>query len=134
MSASGQNVNLASDETEVNTNKNAINNTVKSSESINFKKYCVTNFKGKYEISLLDDGSHKGYFYLYDNYDNLLKTTQGEWILRDEGVYGTAYVLTFAFTGANSNLPSMKFTCQYNGSGQLQALIDNQDRTWNMCR
>ena len=50
------------------------------------KKYCVTNNKGKYEISLLDDGSHKGYFNLYDSYGSLLKTTQGEWILRDEGV------------------------------------------------
>jgi hypothetical protein len=134
ISASSQNINLASDETEVNTNKNTINNTIKSSESVNLKKYCVTNYKGKYEISLLDDGSHKGYFNLYDNNDNLLKTTQGDWILRDEGVYGAAYVLTFEFTGVNSNLPSMKFTCQYNGSGQLQALIDNQDRTWNMCR
>lgn len=134
ISASGQNINLDSDETEINTNKNAINNTIKSSVSVNDKKFCVTNYKGKYEISLLNDGSHKGYFNLYDNYENLLKTTQGEWILRDEGVYGSAYVLTFEFTGINSNLPSMKFTCQYNGSGQLQALIDNQDRTWNMCR
>ena len=133
-SASGQNINLDSDETEINTNKNVIKNNIKSSESVNYKKYCIANYKGKYEISLLDDGSHKGYFNLYDNYDNLLKTTQGEWILRDEGVYGSAYVLTFEFTGVNSNLPSMKFTCQYNGSGQLQALIDNQDRTWNMCR
>ena len=32
-----------------------------------FKKYCVINNKGKYEIYLLDDGSHKGYFNLYDN-------------------------------------------------------------------
>ena len=52
ISASSQNINLASDETEVNTNKNAKNNTIKSSESANLKKYCVTNYKGKYEISL----------------------------------------------------------------------------------
>lgn len=134
ISVSGQNINLASDETEINTNKNAINNTLRSTESVNYKKYCVSNYKGKYEISLLDDGSQKGYFKLYDSYGSLLKTTQGQWILRDEGVYGSAYMLTFEFIGINSNLPSMKFTCQYNGSGQLQALIDNQDRTWNMCR
>jgi hypothetical protein len=31
-------------------------------------------------------------------------------------------------------LPSMKFICQYDGEGQLQALIDSQNRTWNLCR
>jgi hypothetical protein len=97
------------------------------------KKYCVENYKGKYEISLSDDGSHKAYFNLYSNSGSLVKMTQGEWSLRDEGVYGAAYILTFTFTGANSNLPAMKFTCQYDGSGNLQALIDNQDRTWNRC-
>ena len=99
------------------------------------KKYCSENYKGKYEISLSDDGSHKAYFNLYDSSSgSLVKTTQGEWSLRDEGVYGAAYILTFTFTGANSNLPAMKFTCQYDGSGNLQALIDSQSRTWNMCR
>ena len=98
------------------------------------KKYCIKTYKGKYEILLSDDGTHKAYFKLFDNVGRLVKTTQGEWSLRDEGVYGPAHILTFDFTGANSNLPSMKFTCQYDGSGQLQALIDNQDRTWEMCR
>lgn len=98
------------------------------------KKYCVESYKGKYEISLSDDGTHKAYFNLYNTSDELIKMTQGEWSIRDEGVYGAAYRLTFDFTGVNSNLPSMKFTCQYDGSGQLQALIDNQDRTWEMCR
>lgn len=98
------------------------------------KKYCVTSYKNKYEISLLDDGTHKAYFKLFDTFDRLQKTTQGIWSLRNEGVYGPAYILTFDFTGINSNLPSMKFTCQYDGSGNLQALIDNQDRTWERCR
>jgi hypothetical protein len=97
------------------------------------KKYCVKTYNSKYEITLYDDGTQKGYFKLYDNYNRLVKTTQGVWSIRDEGVYGAAYMLTFDFTGVNSNLPSMKFTCQYDGGGQLQGLIDSQSRTWDMC-
>lgn len=98
------------------------------------KKYCVNTVKGKYEITLLDDKTYTVSYKLYDKLNKLIKTVQGKWTLRDEGVYGTAYRLTIDFTGANSNLPSMKFTCQYDGSGNLQSLIDNQDRTWNWCR
>jgi hypothetical protein len=98
------------------------------------KKYCFVTYKDKYEISLSDNGSHSAFLNLYDNNGNLLKSTQGEWTIRDEGVYGAAYRLTFSFTGKNSNLPSMKFTCQYDGSGLLQALIDSQERTWSWCR
>ncbi len=133
-SVTSQNINLASDETEMSSESKSVKEVFKYSQTVNDKKYCVSNYKGKYEISLSDDGTHKAYFNLYDNNDRLLKTTQGEWTLRDEGVYGVAHILTFDFTGVNSNMPSMKFTCQYNGSGQLQALIDNQDRTWDMCR
>lgn len=97
------------------------------------KKYCVSNSTNKYEITLSDDGSNDATFNLYDNNGNLKKATQGEWILRDEGVYGTSYVLTFVFTGKNANLSPMKFTCQYDGYGNLQALIDSQSRTWNKC-
>jgi hypothetical protein len=98
------------------------------------KNYCVTTYKGNYKISLTDDGSFKALYISYDNNGNTLKTVQGKWILRDEGVYGSAYMLTFEFTGANSNLPSMKFNCQIDGNGQIQALIDNQSRTWSQCR
>lgn len=97
-------------------------------------KYCFETYKGKYEIYLIDDGTFKASFNLYDSNGNLLKSTQGKWTIRDEGVYGSAYRLTYEFTGINSNLPSMKFTCQYDGYGQLQAIIDDQDRTWNKCR
>ncbi len=98
------------------------------------KKYCAFNSNGKYEVNLSNDGSSNASFNLYDNFGVLKKTTQGQWSIRDEGVYGAAYALTFTFTGKNSNLPSMKFICQYDGAGQLQALIDNQNRTWNLCR
>jgi hypothetical protein len=98
------------------------------------KKYCAFNSNGKYEVNLSNDGSHNALFNLYDNYGDIKKTTQGQWSIRDEGVYGAAYALTFVFTGKNSNLPSMKFICQYDGEGQLQALIDSQNRTWNLCR
>jgi hypothetical protein len=97
------------------------------------KEYCISNSTGKYEITLSGDGSNNATFNLYDNNGNLKKATQGEWILRDEGVYGPSYVLTFVFTGKNANLSPMKFTCQYDGYGNLQALIDSQSRTWNKC-
>jgi YD repeat-containing protein len=98
-------------------------------------KYCSETNQKRYEITLIDDATYKATFNLYDNTTGrLLKSTQGEWTIRDEGVYGSVYRLTFEFTGANSNLPSMKFTCQYDGYGQLQAIIDSQDRTWNQCR
>jgi hypothetical protein len=98
------------------------------------KKYCVSTYKNKYEIVITVDDSNKAYYNLYDNNNKLIKTTKGKWTIKDEGVYGAAYRLTFDFIGANSNLPSMKFTCQYDASGQLQALIDSQDRTWESCR
>jgi hypothetical protein len=98
------------------------------------KKYCVSTYKNKYEIVLSVNDSNKAFYNLYDNNNKLIKTTNGKWTIKDEGVYGAAYRLTFDFTGANSNLPSMKFTCQYDASGQLQALIDSQDRTWESCR
>jgi YD repeat-containing protein len=98
-------------------------------------KYCSESYKGKYEISLIDDGTFKASFNLYENTTGrLLKSLKGKWTIRDEGVYGTVYRLTFEFTGVDSNLPSMKFTCQYDGYGQLQAIIDSQDRTWDKCR
>jgi len=97
-------------------------------------KYCSETEQGRYEITLIDDGTYKATFNYYDTYGMELKSTQGKWTIRDEGFYGPAYRLTFEFTGLNSNLPSMKFTCQYDGYGQLQAIIDSQDRTWNKCR
>lgn len=98
------------------------------------KKYCVNTIKGRYEITLLDDKTYTVYYKLYDKLGKLIKTVQGKWTLKDEGAYGPAYRLTINFTGVNSNLPAMKFTCQYDGNGTLQALIDNQDRTWNWCK
>ena len=97
------------------------------------KNYCFNTFKGNYKISLSDDGSHKGLYLLYDSNGNVTKTLQGIWTLQDEGVYGSTYKLTFEFTGSNANLPSMKFVGQFDGNGKLQALIDNQNRTWNQC-
>ena len=66
-------------------------------------------------------------------YGDLQKTMQGVWVIKDEGVYGPAYILTISWTGLNSNMPSLKFVCQYDGNGGLQGIIDSQNRTWNQC-
>jgi hypothetical protein len=97
------------------------------------KNFCFNTYNGNYKISLSDDGTYKGLYLLFDSNGEVTKTLQGKWTLQDEGVYGAAHKLTFQFTGTNSNLPSMKFTCQFNGDGKLQSLIDNQNRTWNKC-
>ena len=85
-------------------------------------------------MSLYDDGTKKDVYQLYNSSGGVQKTMQGEWMLRDEGIYGTAYVLTVSWTGLNSSMPELKFTAQYDGYGNLQGLIDSQNRTWNSCR
>jgi hypothetical protein len=69
------------------------------------KKYCYTTYSGTYSMSLYDDGSKKAVYQLYNTAGVLQKTMQGEWMLRDEGVYGTAYMITFSWTGLNSSMP-----------------------------
>jgi hypothetical protein len=97
------------------------------------RKYCISNNVGKYEISLLEGESNKAYFKLYNGSGALQKTMQGNWVLRDEGVYGTAYKLTISWTGPNAGMADLKFNCQYDGAGLLKALVDPQGRTWNSC-
>jgi len=87
-----------------------------------------------YELLLKDDGtSHKVYYKLYDSNGKLQKTVQGTWSFRDEGVYGPAYFLTLTWSGANIGMPNLRFFCQIDGYGQIQAIIDSQNRTWNKC-
>ena len=109
------------------------NNFIPSETSNSTRKYCISNSVGKYEISLLEGGSNKAYFKLYNGSGALQKTMQGNWVLRDEGVYGSAYKLTISWTGPNAGMADLKFNCQYDGSGLLQALFDPQGRTWNSC-
>lgn len=97
------------------------------------RKYCYNTYNGKYEISLTEGDSRKATYKLYNSYGDLQKTMQGTWVIRDEGVYGPAYMLTISWTGLNSNMPSLKFVCQYDGNGRLQGIIDSQNRTWNQC-
>jgi hypothetical protein len=97
------------------------------------KKFCYTTSAGKYEISLEEGSDNKAYYKLYNGSGQLSKTMQGFWEIRDEGVYGSLYVLTLRWSGLNADMPSLKFTCQYNASGQLQQLIDSQKRNWYPC-
>ncbi len=101
--------------------------------SADSKKYCYTTSSGKYEITLEQGGDNKTYYKLYNGSGELVKTMQGYWEIRDEGVYGSLYVLTIRWSGLNADLPNLKFTCQYNASGQLQQLIDSQKRNWYPC-
>lgn len=96
--------------------------------------YCYTTYSGKYVMSLNDDGTKKASYLLYDNSGNIQKAMQGKWMLRDEGVYGTAYVLTITWIGLNAGMQELKFNAQYDGNGSLQGIIDSQSRVWNWCK
>ena len=98
------------------------------------KKYCYTTISGKYVVSLNDDETKKVIYQLFDNSGILQKTMQGNWSMRDEGLYGPAYKITVAWTGINSGMQELKFVAQFDGNGNLQAIIDSQNRTWNSCR
>ena len=98
------------------------------------KKFCYTTYAGTYSMSLYDDGSKKAVYQLYNTAGVLQKTMQGEWMLRDEGIYGPAYMLTITWTGANAGMAELKYVAQYDGYGNLQGIIDSQSRTWNSCR
>jgi hypothetical protein len=97
------------------------------------RKFCFSNYSGKYEVSLFEDGSKKVIYKLYNGNGVLQKTFQGTWEMRDEGVYGPAYKITISWSGLNSSLPETKYVCQFDGGGILQNIIDNENRTWNQC-
>lgn len=98
------------------------------------KNYCYDTYSGQYVMSLHDDGSGKATYKLFNSSGGLVKTLQGEWSMRDEGLYGPAYVITISWIGANSGLQDLKFTAQFDGNGKLQGIIDSESRVWNYCR
>ena len=98
------------------------------------KKYCYDTYSGSYVMSLFDDGTAKVLYQLYNVSGGLVKTMQGEWSMRNEGVYGPAYVITISWTGTNAGMQDLKYTAQYDGNGSLQGIIDSQSRIWNYCR
>ncbi len=105
-----------------------------SGMKLDYRYYCYTNIKGKYQLGLDDGGAHKVTYQQYNLNGSLIKTVVGKWKLQDEGVYGPAMMLTISFTGKNAGLPPMKFNAQYDGYGNLQGVIDNQGRIWGACR
>ena len=102
-------------------------------EENKIRKFCYNSLKGKYEVTLFEDGSKKVIYNLYNSSGQIQKTIQGNWEVRDEGVYGSAYKIVISWTGSNSSLPETKYLCQYNGSGVLQNIIDSENRTWYQC-
>ena len=101
---------------------------------LDYRYFCYTNINGKYKLGLDDGGEQNVTYQLYNISGSLIKTVVGKWTLQDEGIYGPAMILTINFTGINAGLPSMKFTAQYDGYGNLQGVIDNQGRAWDACR
>lgn len=108
-------------------------NSVNNPTQDNVKKYCYRTSAGKFEIALFEGEERRATYKLYNMYGDLQKTMQGTWVIRDEGVYGPAYMLTLNWTGLNVNMPALKFVCQYDGNGRLQGLIDGQNRSWSSC-
>jgi WD40 repeat protein len=106
---------------------------IKDNKNKGIQNFCFTTYEGKYKISLFNDGSYNASYKLFSSTGQLKKTVSAKWSIKDEGVYGSAYILYVNFTGANASLGSMKFTCQYDAGWSLQAIIDNRDRTWNAC-
>ncbi len=106
---------------------------IKDNKNKGIQNFCFTTYDGKYKISLFNDGSSNASYKLFSSTGQLKKTVSAKWSIKDEGVYGSAYILYVNFTGANASLGSMKFTCQYDAGWSLQAIIDNRDRTWNAC-
>lgn len=97
------------------------------------KKYCYTTYSGEYAMSLFNDGSGKALYQLYNSSGGLVKTMQGEWSMRDEGLYGPAYVITINWTGVNEGMQGLKFIAQFDGYGLLQGIIDSESRVWDNC-
>jgi hypothetical protein len=98
------------------------------------KKFCYSLNTGKYVLSLHENDTKKVSYDLYTLSGSLQKTMQGTWMLRDEGVYGPAYVLTISWTGLNANMPSLKYNVQYDGNGNMQSISDVTGRTWYPCQ
>lgn len=96
-------------------------------------KFCISNYDGEYQISLIDGDKKIVIYNLYNSYGTLIKTIQGTWSIRSEGVYSSVEMLTLRWTGLNYNMPPLKFICRYNGYGDLQGIIDGKNRTWNIC-
>jgi len=97
-------------------------------------KFCYSTYTGKYVIALNDDGTKKATYSLFDNSGKVQKTMQGQWMLRDEGIYGPAYMLTITWTGLNAGMQELKFVAQYDGYGNLQGIIDSKNNVWNSCK
>jgi hypothetical protein len=117
---------------EVEKKLHPVENNTDGISSSDWRIYCYSTYEGQYKLKL-DDVSKNVKYELYKN-GVAVKTLTGTWKLKDEGIYGTAYMLTISWTGANSNLPETKYVAQYDGYGNLQGLIDNQNRTWDKCK
>jgi tetratricopeptide (TPR) repeat protein len=122
-----------------NLTTNSINQAIQRTEELaaagnaNSKKFCYKMLGNSYELNINQGGSRTVTYKLFNSQGILQKTIQGNWNLRDEGAYGSAYKLTLTWTGLNSKMEPLVFLCQYDAFGSIQGLIDSQNRSWDKC-
>jgi hypothetical protein len=106
------------------------NNINKETENSDLSKkiksvYCITMKGEKFKVILYESGECD--YVLFNIFGEIQKSLSGKWTMRNLGVYG-GWTTTITFEHGSST-----FKCQMNGSGDIQALIDDQGNFWLKC-
>ena len=100
-----------------------------SSFSQGTTSFCAyDNYGSKFELNLNDDAKTLTYK-KYTSNGNLIQTLYGTYLLRDEGVYGSALKVVASVNGS-----TMKWIVIIDGFGNTQELKDESaGRVWSPC-
>lgn len=107
--------------------ENNINRKTENSDlSKNIKSiFCYTMKGEKFKVILYESGECD--YVLFNIFGEIQKSLSGKWTMRNLGVYG-GWTTLISFEHGSST-----FKCQMNGSGDIQALIDDQGNFWLKC-